>query len=571
MIRSVWERTRDWVVSPVLPLAVIIFAAMLVRPWGDFPINDDWQYTHIAMVLAKTGQFIIDRPIAPALVVQSVLGSIVIKAAGASHVALRATTFGLACVGLLLIDVLLRHALIGRWRRALIVLVVALNPIGFVCSLSFMTEIYGTVPALAAAYVWLRAPDEQAPSLLRALAATGFACLAYLTRQFSGLILPALIGASILGALHRRRWRPLAQFIPHLASLLLFLAVCVTHWLWNKASQNETEQLAGPLSTLLRPKGAALSIMGGLGLLYLTAFLSPLLPALAFPRLRKLLLPLALTVCGIAIFHLGLERFHAVYPQTHLTFTKEMPYLTNVVAPGGIGPFTTIEVYLQKGPKGPQIQPWVWKLIGRALFALMLFWPVIHSSLTALATASWRRQQLALTGLLFAVGSFGVTLQVYGMDLFDRYLWTVFIGLALALGSALPDATRWRPIRAVASLALLGAMGTLTVGGTHDYFHWQKSRAYLYRRLLENNISPLSIDAGYELNGWYAYDGWRKHEQSPSCVSTCRADVASWFVVDSSYRISTIRRPNEIVIDRVQPRAWLAKHPMLLLTRRPDP
>ncbi len=570
MIRSFWSRTRDWIASPGIPIVLALIGIAIVRPWGNFPINDDWQYAHIADTFAKTGEIHIDRPIAPALVVQTILGGTLLRITGTSHVALRALTLVLSMLGLVLIDLLLRHATIGRWRRCLVLMLVAFNPVGFVCSLSFMTEIYGTVPALAAAVIWLRAKDGEAPTLLRALLATSFAALAYLTRQFSGLILPALVGASLLG-LWLRGERRLRQFVPHAAGLLFFVAVCAVHWLWNKASQNETEQLAGPMSMLLQPKGAAFPVMGSLALVYLTGFVSPLLVLMPVENRRKVAVAVALTAVAVLAFKFGFERFHARYPQSHFTFDKQMPYLTNVIAPGGIGPYTTIDLYLQKGPAGPHLKPVVWKTAERILLSLILLWPIAVYALFGLKLADWRRWQLAVTGLLFSFGSLNVTLQTYGIDLFDRYLWTVFVGLIIALAALLPDRISLSKVRAPLAILLLAPLVILSVGGTHDYFQWQKSRAFLYKQLLERNISPLSIDAGYELNGWYAYDGWKRNEESPSCVSTCRPDSGTWFARDNSYRISSTRKGHEIVLERIQPRTWLSRMPAILVTRRPDP
>ena len=45
-------------------------AAWLVSPWGNYPVNDDWQYARIVKRLAESGRFVIDVDIAPSLVGQ---------------------------------------------------------------------------------------------------------------------------------------------------------------------------------------------------------------------------------------------------------------------------------------------------------------------------------------------------------------------------------------------------------------------------------------------------------------------------------------------------------------------
>lgn len=564
------EKLLTRIVTFVVPVALLLIAANVVRPWGNFPINDDWQYAHIADVFARTNEIKIDRPIAPALVVQTVVGGALLKLTGMSHVALRALTLALSILGLAILNAILKHAEVRALHRAALLLLVAFNPLGFVFSLSFMTEVYGTVPALAAAWIWLRGKDEEPPTITRAIVATLFAAIAYLTRQFSGLILPSLVFASALALLGKGERRP-RTFAPHAIALFLFTCICATHWIWNKASQNETAQLAGPMSMVLQPKGTTYPIMGGLALLYLTGFVAPLFPLLPVPKLRRLALPMGLLVFGVLGFAWGLDHYHSRFAQPHFTFDKTMPYLTNVIAPGGIGPYTTIDLYLQKGPKAPYLPAWVWTTVGRVLFALVVLLPIPCFALLSAKKLGWRRWTLCLTGLTFAALSLGATLQVYGLDLFDRYLWTVFVGLVMALAAVMPTELSRPGPRFLFGIILWLPLATLSIGGTHDYFQWQRVRNNFYQGLLNDGISPLSIDAGYELNGWYAFDGWMRGDPSPSCVSACRADVGSWYVRDSSYRISSTPRRGEIIVGRNQARTWLARQPAVFLTRRADP
>ena len=61
---------------PLLLISAFVFlVACVVGPWGNYPINDDWQYAHVAKQLAQTGRLTVDVPIAPALVGQVVLSA----------------------------------------------------------------------------------------------------------------------------------------------------------------------------------------------------------------------------------------------------------------------------------------------------------------------------------------------------------------------------------------------------------------------------------------------------------------------------------------------------------------
>ena len=49
-----------------LPLGLAT-VALVVSPWGNYPVNDDWQYARVVKHLAETGRFMVDVNIAPSL------------------------------------------------------------------------------------------------------------------------------------------------------------------------------------------------------------------------------------------------------------------------------------------------------------------------------------------------------------------------------------------------------------------------------------------------------------------------------------------------------------------------
>src|SRR4051812_28108526 len=118
--------TRFWTPARVASLTFLI-AILLIRPWGDFPLNDDWQYAWITREWARGGSFAVDLPIAPSLVVQSWLALGVIKLWGFSHLHLRLLTLvlGFALIGV--IDAILRLAQVNARNRTLGLLLLVLN------------------------------------------------------------------------------------------------------------------------------------------------------------------------------------------------------------------------------------------------------------------------------------------------------------------------------------------------------------------------------------------------------------------------------------------------------------
>src|SRR5262245_55443068 len=204
---TLMDRVRPFLVAA----AVFLGAGALCRPWGDYPLYDDWQYSRTAKVFAGTGRIVVDTPVAPALVGQTLLAAPVILVFGFSHTALRLLTLALAVLGLWCVDRLLRFAACPAGVRLFALLVLALNPLFFCLSATFMTEIYGLVPVLLAAVVWFRArarrpPDGAAIGTGPALLAGALAGASFWTRQVCVVWFAALVAATILTLVLDRSW-----------------------------------------------------------------------------------------------------------------------------------------------------------------------------------------------------------------------------------------------------------------------------------------------------------------------------------------------------------------------------
>src|ERR1041385_102384 len=87
-----------------LTILALIAAWIVVRPWGDYALNDDWTYAHMAKHFAASGKLEIDVPLAPNGLGQAFVGGIAVKLFGFSHTVLRVLTMGVACVGLWAVD-----------------------------------------------------------------------------------------------------------------------------------------------------------------------------------------------------------------------------------------------------------------------------------------------------------------------------------------------------------------------------------------------------------------------------------------------------------------------------------
>ena len=194
--------SRTEVVSLLAPLASYLLLVLLVQPWGNYPLNDDWIYARIGKRFAETGRFVFDHDTGSAFMGQGMLAAPVIRLLGFSHTHLRGLTMVFSALTILLSWMLLRLAEVRPGIRAAALLLLVCNPIFAYLSLSFMTEIYAYFFALLGAVVWLRDrrahPEGELVSWPGAIAAAVAVGAGFWIRQYSVVAFPALVGATVL-------------------------------------------------------------------------------------------------------------------------------------------------------------------------------------------------------------------------------------------------------------------------------------------------------------------------------------------------------------------------------------
>src|SRR3990172_4055803 len=114
--------------------AAWVAMALLVRPSGDFPLNDDWMYGWTVRSLVTEGTLRILPVTSPTLLAQALWGALFCLPFGFSFTALRISTLTLGLAGVLAVYLILREAGFGRRGATLGAMTVAVNPIYFVLS-----------------------------------------------------------------------------------------------------------------------------------------------------------------------------------------------------------------------------------------------------------------------------------------------------------------------------------------------------------------------------------------------------------------------------------------------------
>ncbi len=574
----------------------------LARPFGDFPVNDDWSYGVAVQRLLAEGRFRPTGWTAMPLLTQALWGAAFCLPWGFSWHTVRLSTMVLALIGVLGCHRLLLRSGGDRLVAAVGALALGLNPVFFLLSCTFMTDVpftvfgIGAFLALAAA---LQAP-EQRRRRLALVAGSLLALAATLCRQI-GLFIPLAFALVVLG---RRSasgeptsgWRRVKEAALRLSEAGLPLVLCVVA-LWGfQAWMRRTGGLPDLYDRHNEHLLAIWSQQPGLAmksvvfrtvvaLLYLGWFLWPLLlpTGRCCSRMRRWsarhrLVPLAagvgfLVIAGIYVMQEG-----------------PMPLGMYILVPHGIGPLCFGSAFDgQHAVQLPPLPAWFWWTVtGMSLFGGTLLASILTGT-GMLMVRRWRSRGLAGQDLprsffLLATLVYLLPLIVGGANFFDRYLLPVMPPLLALLatfhqggrapaptagGAVRPSEERARERtggkeRRAAVKWMMGGLGlaclaVYTIWGTHDYFAWNRVRwAGLADLMARHGLTPREVDGGFEFNGLHRYD--------PAFVP--RNGRSWWASASDTFVLSFTPVPGCQVVERWPFSRWPLPDGEILVLRR---
>jgi 4-amino-4-deoxy-L-arabinose transferase-like glycosyltransferase len=512
--------------APLLAIALVwVVAALLVQPWGEFPLNDDWDYAKSARAIVERGRFELSPEARVTLVAQAAWGAVFSLPFGWSFFALRLSTLVAGLGGTLAVYGLARLVGASRGIATVAALAFALCPLTVGLAFTFMTDVpYASALAvgLLALGGWL-----QRGGWVALLAGAALAVVAVLIRP-TGLALPV---AFLLAALLSRQRGALlgAALVLGLAAgaLALWQVWAVLAGLGGLANPQAGE-LRDALARAPLSVGGEVARQSGIAAFYLGLFLLPLsLVGGAASGQRGLLV-----AAGGGLIGLGLAVVGA-----------RMPLAINVLYDLGLGPLTLRDAFLVAAPPETRGPAWVaggatvlaggGAAVGILLVARggLRLWRCGARPLLALVTGT------ALIAFVpFAVAGF-----------LDRYLIALLPPL-LALGAAgARRSSRTALASAAITLLLLGGFGVVA---TRDYFAWNRARWTALERLQERGVTPAEIDGGFEFNGWLTYDPRYRRDPMKSW----------WWVMDDRYVAAFGPLPGYREVDREPFWRWLPPH-----------
>ncbi len=512
---------------------IVIWAVMviLVNPLGDFPLNDDWAFGRSVQSVVEKGDFQLSDWGAMNLFSQVFWGALFCLPFGFSFTALRFSTLTLGLIGVMATYGLLREANSNPKISLLGALLVAINPIYFGLSNTFMTDVpFFSFATLSLFFLlrWLRYN-----LLIEVIIGILMACIALLIRQLGLAIFMAFGCAYII-----KKGVNVQNFIKGFLPTLLGLSIQILYQKWLQFTDRLPAMYGTQIKGLVEAfyKGFAHVIFYFTGstlvaLVYLGLFIFPLIIILFSLKFKKL----DSRQQSLALF--ALSTFFVVVMGIIVSNGKRMPLTGNIITDFGLGPLTLRDSFILKALSTPTVLQMLWLVItaigvvGAALLLEYLFFALMQTFAIYKKDEVVDKSKNWLTTLIISF------ILIYFLPLgpqgfFDRYLLLLLPLLMMLVSVSTTNISNWKVDSKVISIALIMMLlyGGFTIGATHDYLSWNRVRwQALHSLMQESQISPNQIDGGFEFNGWYLYDDF-KYKQKP--------DKSWWWVDNDDYIIS---------------------------------
>lgn len=454
------------------PVLFVLTALALVRPFGDFPLNDDWAYAYSVRVLLEEGQLRLSDWVPASTVFHIVWGAAWSLALGESFAVLRLSVVFWLALGAFLLPATLRRLGASEGAAALAGLAFAANPLALSFGLTYHTDVPFVALGIASLYALVRFDQDGALGWLWLSSACAAAAIT--TRQI-GVGFEAGIVVLLV-------WRGRRDAAGWIAALLPPVLATSAYLIWIETVHEATWAMdAYLLDDSLRylarpavwiPETLRRALGGGA---YAALFALPLVVA-SRPGWRSLGFAGAGLCAAVAWGSLG-----------------NWPYFANSFGPGGLGT-VTLHSPLSKAA---------------GFFASPLF--AFGLTAAAWAAFSWtlapgakrpERSSQALCNLYLGTWLLVFLLMLPKSTFFDRY---VLVLLPPALVWSALKMSELTPRRVAGSLCAWALLAGIALVGTLDYHAWNEAKWKLGRRALAQGIAPGDVAAGIDWDAHWTY------------------------------------------------------------------
>lgn len=475
MVRPESAGSRPWV------LLAFAAAILVLDPLRDFPLDDDWVcYLSVRRWLMQ-GELRINDLSSPTLVAHILWGALFSRLFGLSHEVLRVSTLCLSLLALAAMRSLVRERPQGPWLLSPGFALMT-NPLFFLLSLTFMTDIPYLAWSLLALAVFARAARTDRAAWW--LAGAGLASLAYLVRQI-GILIPVGVATSLFldSRLTRRRLGLI------LCPPLLVLAAHQSwfHWVHGPTWAYEVYVRGATAARLTDLPGllAATYLRLAAAFLYVGLFTLPWIAALNAAEGLKLPKPASALAVLLTLLPLILK-------------VNAFPFFSGVIGEAGLGNPTVADFQFKAADLIGS--PYFFGILTAAAVFSLLGWSARLDELSA----AWRDKAVAALAWPCLL-QFGAVLLSPRFK--DRYLLAllplVLAWASRAAGPALEKAPMPRRLPGAAVSLLFLAW---SLAGTRDYLNWNQAKWEAGRAAYRLGLKPEEVDNGWDWSGLLVFE-----------------------------------------------------------------
>jgi hypothetical protein len=465
-------------------LICALFVAACV--WAAWPVSeigfdDDWSYIKTAQVFAQTGHLVYNGWGSPILGWQVFWGALFIKLFGFSFTVVRLSILPIAVATVFLFHTILLRFGVNPRNAVLGTLTLGLSPLFLPLAASYMTDIPGMLVTLLCLYLCQRAIAASSSRITIA-----WLCLAVASNLIGGTArqiawLGALVMVPSTGWLLRKRRGVLPASFSLWVVSLASVFVCM-RW-FARQPYSVTEPL------IFNHGGLVIQIYVEL----ISAALCLLL--LVYPILAAWLLEVRL-LNRAAI----LQTASIILLLSFFEWTTRMPWLPDVMQEEFAA--TRTDLYSLSPP--PLFLPaWGRKVV--SLLVIATAWILLKHLRGKLRppVTSDAIQAKCWQDILWLLGPFSLSyfvLIVYYLAIFDRYLLPL-MAVAIICLLRLHQERIAGSLPAI-SVAVLSIFAVLAIGGTHDWFAWNRARLAALGEIRASGVPRTEIQGGLEYDGW---------------------------------------------------------------------
>ncbi len=505
---------------PVLLVLLWLIMIVIINPTGNFPLNDDWQYSRPVWYLINKGYYFSPDQYSPIIALQVLWGTLFCLPFGFSFTALRLSTLILSLVGVLAFYFFVLKISNNKKISFLCSLILASNPFYISMSCSFMTDVPFLFFSILAVYFYFNSIDSGKP--VHIILGTLFAISATLIRQY-GLIIP--VAYAIASLIYKKPrflewWKYILPAILTMASLKLTL-----WWLKHIGSELRPYEGAQVIDFFKKPSDIFSNAFerGRLILMYTGFFLLPLLTFTTWQPLAKSSRRGKILVIGFVLLFIPVL----------ITGLHRLPW-GNIVHTYGIGAETLKGLDTRANPN-PGFPPALLGILKTMAFFGGLLLLINISVMVANIIKAYSANSLSKTlikQLMILTILLGYAILLFIPHFFfDRYTlpFIPLTAIAIIVGSDLkinPGTFQFLSYNSI-----LVAIGLFSCVQVRNYMQWNEARwtatDYLTKEL---KISPHKIDGGYEFNGWNIGTYFPINPKNPT--------RSNWFVDDDEYIVT---------------------------------